>query len=86
MDEPGLLGVVEGLLELLALKPDIAADAFSATPRMRAASTEAMELGDEQRRAVETASGHLARRLLASRLTFADPLFVHVAEDVEQLA
>jgi hypothetical protein len=57
MDEPGLLGIVERLFEGQTRKADIAADAFSSPPRMRAVDAEAMKLGDERHCALETVLG-----------------------------
>ena len=63
LHEPGLLGVADRQLQRRAIKVDVAADAFSSPPRMRALDAKAVELGDERRRAFETVSGHA--RILA---------------------
>ena len=52
--ETGLLGVADRFLELRARKTDITADAFGSPPRIRVPDTEAVKLGDECRRALET--------------------------------
>ena len=57
MDEPGLFGVTERLFEVRTRKTDVMTDAFGSPPRMRALVTEAVNLGDEHRRAPKTVSG-----------------------------
>jgi hypothetical protein len=52
--ETGPLGVAERFLELRARKADVTADAFGSPPRIRVPDTEAVELGDECRHALET--------------------------------
>ena len=58
MYETGLLGVADRLFEGQTRKTDIAANAFSSPPRLRAVGTQAVELGDERRRAFETVLDH----------------------------
>jgi hypothetical protein len=55
--EPGLLGVADRLFKVSSLKAEVAAHAVSPPPGMRAGDAEAMELGDERRRALETVLG-----------------------------
>ena len=57
MYETGLFGVADRFLDLRARKTDITADAFGSPPRIRVPDTEAVELGYECRRALETISG-----------------------------
>jgi hypothetical protein len=59
--KPGFFAVVERLYELRTREANVAVDALSSPPGMRALGSEAVELGDERRRAVKTVSGgHLA--------------------------
>jgi hypothetical protein len=55
--EPGLLGVADRLLKVRIRKADVTADAFSSPPGMRAVDGEAVKLGDERHRALETVLG-----------------------------
>jgi hypothetical protein len=50
--ETGLFGVADRRFEVRICKTDITANAFSSPPGMRALGTEAVELGDERRRAL----------------------------------
>ena len=56
--ETGLHGVADRLIKVRIRKADVAADAVSTPPRMRALDAKAVEMGDERRRAFETVSGH----------------------------
>ena len=55
--ETGLFSVADRQLQCRAIKVDVAADAFSPSPRMRAVGTEPVESGDERRRVLDTVSG-----------------------------
>ena len=57
MEEPSLLGIAHRQLQRRAIKADVAGDAFRSPPGMRAVDAEAMKLGDERGRALETVSG-----------------------------
>ena len=54
MDETGLLGVADRLVEGQTRKTDIATDALGSPPGMRPLGAKAVELGDERRRALKT--------------------------------
>jgi hypothetical protein len=69
MYQTGLLGAADCLFKLPICKAEVAADAFSPPPGMRAGDTEAMELGDERRRAFETVSVHAGDIGVAQRDT-----------------
>ena len=68
MDETGLFGVRDCLLKVRPRKTDIAADAFSSPPGMRAVGTQAVELGDERRRALQTVLDHAGDIGVAQRV------------------
>jgi hypothetical protein len=55
--ETGRFGVPDRLREVGIRKADVTTDAFSPPPRAGAVGTEAVKLGDERRRALETVSG-----------------------------
>ena len=55
--EPDILGVADRLFKVRARQPDVLTNVLSPPPRVRAAGTEAMELGNERRCALKSVSG-----------------------------